>query len=79
MLRESGTTGEWREYAAKVAKAVKGSSIAVIIGPVRYRVYYQDPELCLRENYHDSTSTTTRQLRIARANQVRALRAVDQA
>jgi len=60
ILRKSGTTGEWRKYPTEVAKAVKGSSIAVIMdtnGPVRYWVYYQDPELRLRENYSNPSAS----------------------
>ena len=53
-LRQHVPTGEWRNDPAKIARAVKGSSIAVIMddnGPARYRVYYQDPELHLKEYY----------------------------
>ena len=57
-VRKPAPTGEWQHDLAKVARAVKGSNIAAIIdnnGPARYRVYYQDPELHLKECYYDTS------------------------
>jgi len=62
-LSQAGPTGEWRTDLDKVAKALKGSSIVVIMdddGPVRYRVFYQDPELYLREHFRIHSSTQWR-------------------
>ena len=58
-VRQPDPTGEWRNDPAEVARAVKGSNIAVIMDdnePARYRVYYQDPELHLRERYFNHSN-----------------------
>ncbi|KIM47268.1 hypothetical protein M413DRAFT_440729 [Hebeloma cylindrosporum] len=59
-LRQSGPTGQWRNDRAEGARAVKGSSIAVVMdddGLARYRLYYQDPGLYLRERYYIPNAT----------------------
>jgi hypothetical protein len=59
-VRKSGPTGEWRNDPAKVARAVNASSIVAIMdvnGPDRYRVYYQDPELHLKECYYNTSAS----------------------
>jgi hypothetical protein len=56
MVYQRGAANPWKE-APPIAKAVKGSSFAVVRSPDSYankivsRIYYQDPELSLRERY----------------------------
>ena len=50
-------TKKWSKDGAHV-KAVKGSSIAVVSwgdadGLVHFKMFYQDPKLCLREYLYD--------------------------
>ena len=54
-----GPTKRWKE-AQPIIKAVKGSSFAIIIDPTIKQVshiYYQDPELHLKECYYDHLDT----------------------
>jgi len=59
MIYQRGSANPWKE-APQIAKAVKGSSFAIIRDPTNKRVsriYYQDPELILRECYYDHLGT----------------------
>jgi len=57
MISQHGPTNPWKE-APPIVKAVKGSSFAVVRSPnldankIVSRMYYQDPELCLKECYY---------------------------
>ena len=56
--KEIWPTGKWQNDPAEVARAVQGSNIAAIIDsnrPAQYRVYYQDPELHLKDCYYDTS------------------------
>ena len=63
MVYQCGPTNRWKE-APPIAKAVKGSSFAVIRSPdsdankIVSRIYYQDLELCLREHFYNHLGTT---------------------
>jgi len=60
MVNRSGPTNAWKE-APSIAMAVKGSSFAIIRKPeankLVSRIYYQDPELRLRECCYDHLGT----------------------
>jgi len=59
-VNQRGSTKPWKE-ALPIAKAVKGSSFAIIRDPtnkVVSRIYYQDPELHLRELCYDHLGNT---------------------
>jgi hypothetical protein len=51
LLYQPGTGKPWRNDGLTVAKAVKGSTIAV--EKHHSRIYYQDPKLHLRESFYD--------------------------
>jgi len=61
MIYKHGPTKPWKEVAVPIATAVKGSSFAIIRKPdtnrLVSRIYYQDPELCLRERCYDHLGT----------------------
>lgn len=62
VLHQRGTSTSWDERP-DITKAVKGSSFAVVRCPdsdpnkIVSRIYYQDPDLYLRERYYDHLST----------------------
>jgi hypothetical protein len=59
MAYQRGAAKPWEE-AQPIANAVKGSSFSIIRDPTNKRisrVYYQDPELNLRECYYDHLGT----------------------
>jgi len=63
MVYQRGPANAWKE-TPPIARAVKGSSFAVVRSPdsdtnnIVSRIYYQDPELCLREHYYSHLGTT---------------------
>ena len=63
MVYQRGPANPWKE-APPIVKAVKGSSFAVVRSPdsdakkIVSRIYYQDPELCLKECYYSPLDTT---------------------
>ena len=63
MVYQCGPANAWKE-APPIARAIKGSSLAVIRSPdsgakkIMSHIYYQDPELCLRERYYNHLGTT---------------------
>jgi hypothetical protein len=63
MVNQRGPTNTWKE-ALPITNAVKGSSFAVVRSPdsdankIVSRIYYQDPELRLRERYCNHLGTT---------------------
>ena len=63
MVYQCGPANRWKE-ASLIARAVKGSSFAVVRSPesdankILSRIYYQDPDLCLKEYYYSSLDTT---------------------
>ena len=62
MVYRCNPTNQWKE-ALPIAKAVKGSSFAVVRSPdsdvnkIVSRIYYQDLELCLREHCYNHSDT----------------------
>ena len=59
-VNQHGPTKPWNE-ALSIAKAVKGSSFAVIRDPTNKlvsHIYYQDPKLHLKECYYSHLGTT---------------------
>ena len=59
MVNQRGPTKPWK-VALPIVRAVKGSKFAIIRDPTNKRVsriYYQDPELHLRESYYDHVGT----------------------
>ena len=62
VLHQRGTLTSWDERP-DITKAVKGSNFAVVRCPdsdpnkIVSRIYYQDPDLYLREQYYDHLST----------------------
>jgi len=63
MISQHGPANPWKE-APPIVKAVKGSSFAVVRSPnldakkIVSRIYYQDPELCLKECCYSPLGTT---------------------
>jgi hypothetical protein len=62
MVYQRGPANPWKE-AQPIARAIKGSSFAVVRSPdsdankIVSRIYYQDPELSLRERYSNHLGT----------------------
>jgi len=63
MVYQCGPANPWKE-APPITKAVKGSSFAVVRSSdfdakkIVARIYYQDPELYLKECYYSPLGTT---------------------
>jgi len=63
MVYQCNPTNRWKE-APPIAKAVKGSSFAIVRSPdsdlnkIVSRIYYQDAELCLREHCYNHSRYT---------------------
>ena len=60
VINQRGSTQPWKE-ALPIAKAVKGSSFSIIRDPTNKlvsRIYYQDPELHLKELCYDHLGDT---------------------
>jgi hypothetical protein len=63
MVYQCGPTNRWKQ-APHIARAVKGSSFAVVRSPdsdankIVSRIYYQDRELCLSERCYNHLGTT---------------------
>jgi hypothetical protein len=62
MVNQRGPTRPWKA-APPITRAVKGSSFAIVRSPdsdankIVSHIYYQDPELCLRERYYNHLGT----------------------
>ena len=60
MVNQCGSSQPWKE-ALPIAKAVRSSSFAIIRDPTNKlvsRIYYQDPELHLKELCYDHLGNT---------------------
>ena len=63
IIYQHGPTDSWK-VAPLITRAVKGSSFAIVMSldsdanKFVSRIYYQDPELCLREHYYSHLGTT---------------------
>jgi hypothetical protein len=59
-VNQRGSTQPWKE-ALPIAKALRGSSFAIVKDPtikLVSRIYYQDPELHLKELCYDHSGNT---------------------
>ena len=67
MVYQRGPANPWKGARLPIARAVKGSSFTVVRSldsdtkKLVSRIYYQDPELCLKERYYSPLGTTTDQ------------------
>ena len=67
MVYQCAPANSWKGAQLPIARAVKGSSFAIVRSPdtdankIVSRIYYQDPELCLRERYYTHLGTTADQ------------------